>query len=191
MLIGITGKKMQGKSTAASRLIHAHGFALHNFADPLKNMLKAIGLTDAQLYGAEKEIPIDRLGGLTPRHAMQTLGAEWGRDQMGAGFWVKTWTRTKPGGHIVADDVRFPNEAEAIKSLGGYIVRVIRPGMESEDSHASENADLNSYIDVDLLNFRDVPALRASVDNVVAAFSGDLPSFDGMQHRAAENFASE
>ena len=39
---------------------------------------------------------------------------------------------------MIADDVRFANEAAAVRALGGIVVRLERPGIESWTSHASE-----------------------------------------------------
>ena len=43
-------------------------------------MLYQLGLGEAHIEGALKEVPCELLGGKTPRYAMQTLGTEWGRD---------------------------------------------------------------------------------------------------------------
>ena len=86
-LLGIHGKAGSGKSTAAQVLIDG-GFKRVKFADPLKNMLRAIGLTDQHIEGDLKEVPCDMLLGQTPRHAMQTLGTEWGRGCIGGEFWT-------------------------------------------------------------------------------------------------------
>jgi hypothetical protein len=39
---------------------------------------------------------------------------------------------------VVADDVRFPNEALAIKEMGGEVWKIVRPGTENNESHSSE-----------------------------------------------------
>ena len=60
---------------------------------------------------------------------MQTLGTEWGRDCIYPGIWTDLWVRGLvefPA--IVCDDVRFPNEVEMIRKIGGVIVKIERPG---------------------------------------------------------------
>lgn len=47
-------------------------------------------------------------------------------------------------------DVRFPNEAKSIKSRQGFLIRVNRPSVETNDSHESEIA-LDNYEDFDLV----------------------------------------
>lgn len=91
-----------------------------------------------------------RKGPFTPRHAMITLGTEWGRCIMGENFWVNITARkikTIPG-NVKITDVRFPNEAAKVKELGGMLLRVERPGTEaSSGSHESEA--LIASLDVD------------------------------------------
>lgn len=137
-VVALTGAAGSGKSTAADYLIRHHGYERVKFAGPLKDMMRAIGLGDEQIEGGEKEEPNNLLCGKTPRYAMQTLGTEWGRNCMGDDFWVKLWrSRAAQHSRVVVDDLRFPNEAEAVRSLGGVIVKLegrggIAGGHESE-----------------------------------------------------------
>lgn len=146
-LVAFCGPAGCGKSTAAARLVREYGFTRLRFAGPLKDMLQAIGLGDVDTDGALKETPCDLLDGKTPRHAMQTLGTEWGRMCIGPNFWVGLWERRadillSKGVNIVCDDCRFANEAEAVHRLGGLIVRIYGSSSEAADSgHASERQD--------------------------------------------------
>lgn len=45
---------------------------------------------------------------------------------------------------VVITDVRYPNEADAIREAGGTLVRIVRPGVDDGDTHASETA-LDGY----------------------------------------------
>ena len=140
-LIGITGFKGSGKSEIA-KYLETLGYIRVSFADPLKNMLKAIGLTDQQLYGDAKHMPSKLLCGETPRHAMQTLGTEWGRLLIHNELWTNLWWETaRPilagGGKVVTDDLRFPNEANVLVDKGGQIWRINRHDRIAED-HQSE-----------------------------------------------------
>ncbi|RJG46480.1 hypothetical protein D3Y55_21025 [Mesorhizobium sp. DCY119] len=108
-------------------------------------MLRAVGLTEAEIEGDLKEAPSVRLAGKTPRHAMQTLGTEWGRNCMGEDFWVGIWRQRveaiiEVGGRVIVDDCRFPNEAATIRRLGGDIYRLDGRGGIS-GSHESERAN--------------------------------------------------
>ena len=53
---------------------------------------------------------------------MQTLGTEWGRECIGPEVWVDVWKsnvqKWLDGGlNVVVDDMRFPNEWDAVKAL--------------------------------------------------------------------------
>lgn len=137
-IIGLSGAAGSGKSTAATYLIERHGFTLVKFAAPLKNMLRAIGLTDYDIEGAGKHVSHPALCGQTPRHAMQTIGTEWGRHCIGDEFWVNLWGREARNHElVVCDDVRFENEATMIRSCGGRIIGLTgRGGIAG--NHASE-----------------------------------------------------
>jgi hypothetical protein len=140
-LIALTGPKESGKSTIAKYLHETYGYARIRFADPLKDMLRVVGLTDYELEGDGKALPCELLGGCTPRHAMQTLGTEWGRQQISREFWSEAWERrvdASPDDRVVAEDLRFPNEEFRARLKGGLIWRVERPGYGGDDSHVSE-----------------------------------------------------
>lgn len=144
-VIAISGAAGSGKSTAADYLVRMHGYERVKFAGPLKDMCRAIGMTESQIEGEHKERPFDWLQGKTPRHAMQTLGTEWGRKCMGEHFWIGLWERAANdvldgGGRVVVDDCRFANEADAVRKLGGVVVRLIgRGGIGG--GHSSEAMD--------------------------------------------------
>jgi hypothetical protein len=145
MLIGICGRKGAGKSTLAA-LIPGQRLA---FADPLKRMLMALGLTEEQLWGSEKEVPCELLGWRTPRYAMQTLGTDWGRNLISPSLWERLWMTEAQkildnGFDIVVEDVRFKNEVDAIRALDGIVVGVHRPGVGATDSHSSEALDFEA-----------------------------------------------
>lgn len=143
-VLALCGKAGSGKSTAASILVEEYGYTLVKFAAPLKNMLRAIGMTNEQIEGGLKEIPSPLLLGKTPRYAMQTLGTEWGRQIIGDDFWCNAWRHTAQqviaaGGKVIVDDCRFENELRSVRQLCGSVVVIERPGLASIGNHQSEN----------------------------------------------------
>lgn len=171
-IIGFCGPMGAGKTTAADYLL-GQGFFRVKMAAPLKNMLKAIGLTDQHIEGNLKEEPCDLLCGKTPRFAMQTLGTEWGRDMIGESIWTNLWAiQTKrlidAGVNVVVDDVRFPNELLALKSIGGVLVEIQRPGHERSTSHQSEEMQVTP--DVVIKNDGDLDKLYVSVHKFVKEY---------------------
>jgi|688.fasta_scaffold50222_7 hypothetical protein len=169
MIIGIVGVAGSGKTIVARHLVEVAGYRRLAFAAPLKRMLKAgLGLTDEQLDGDHKQRVDPVLGSRTPRYLMQTLGTEWGRRMVGPDVWSRVWTRDAAamGGNIVADDVRFSNEADAIRALGGVVWRVHRPGLMI-DQHASERAGRRIEEDELIMNATSIPELIRSVDALI------------------------
>ena len=55
-VIGLCGKKETGKTTAGLYLSTVKGYKRVRFADRLKNMLKALGLSDREIDGDLKEV---------------------------------------------------------------------------------------------------------------------------------------
>lgn len=170
-VIGLIGPEGAGKSTAAKILEYSHDYTRLAFATPLKRMLESLGVPSRHLFGtpADKAEPLAILGGKTARHAMQTLGTEWGRQCIGPGFWGDVWeSQVGVLPRVVADDVRFPNEAERVRRLGGAIVLVIRNSadMDRVPRHASEDfrAVLPDYI---VTNNGTIEQLSAKLDHVL------------------------
>jgi hypothetical protein len=106
------------------------------------------------------------------RELLQRFGTEVGREMFGDDFWVNAAIDSiKDGSRVVVSDVRYPNEADAVKKLGGEVWRVVRPGYGAANDHASEHA-LNDYnFDYILENNSGVQSLYDSVDSKLAVKS--------------------
>lgn len=150
MIIGLMGYAGAGKSEVARHLCERHGFVAPHIGRPLKQMLAAllreIGYDEATIVrfvdGDLKREVIPELG-ITSTAAQQTLGAEWGRDCVGADFWLSLWLTKvdrviSDGGHVVQESVRFANEVEALRQRGALLVEVRRPGVGPISDHPSE-----------------------------------------------------
>ena len=159
MILGISGKAGAGKDTFADALVTC-GFVKVSQADPMKRFCREVlGFTDAALWGPseERNRPVPSLAGLTARHALQTLGTEWGRacfEDMwidhaleiarrllfpvleGDAPWKYSPQRglylgeehEAPAFGVVIPDVRFENEMNAIRRAGGRVIRIRRSG---------------------------------------------------------------
>jgi hypothetical protein len=117
-----------GKTTIANFLVEEFNYHRIPFAEPLKLMtrtlLQCFGYSKS--YGDKllndpvlKEQILPELD-VTPRFMMQTLGTEWGRKTIHSEIWLMAWKHSVEElgiyGHVVVDDVRFPNELEIVKS---------------------------------------------------------------------------
>lgn len=159
-LIGIAGPARAGKDTLASYLLDNldDDWSRSSFADPLKDMLRAIGVDCSD----DKKAVVSDDYGVTPRHMMQTLGTEWGRQTIDNDIWVKAFARLNAGKCVIVPDVRFENEAELVREHGVLIHLVGRGGIEG--NHVSENAIAFKPGDIVIDNSRDLAWLHSQVD---------------------------
>ena len=157
-LIGICGLKGSGKDTIAKMLpIEWNKMA---FADTLKDITATLfgwdrwmleGSTEESRKWREetstfwsKELGIENF---SPRLALQMLGTNVFRDCFNKDIWVKVLKNKiiNTTSNVVVTDVRFPNEVNMIKSLGGKIVQVIRGELPSwwESAEKYNKGDLS------------------------------------------------
>lgn len=141
MIIGLTGAAGSGKDTAADALVESLGYQKHSFARPLKEMLcKLLRVPMPKWDDREwKETPL--LLGVSPRELAQTLGTEWGRKLVHPDVWVVCAMASMPSARTVFSDVRFPNEAEAIRRAGGKIVYLEATGKHTLTEHAEHESE--------------------------------------------------
>lgn len=156
-LIGLTGLARSGKDTAAEALV-ADGWERRAFADSLRSFMYQLNpivlpagtrlRSVVNAYGwetAKTSIP-------EVRELLQRCGTDAGRNVLGENVWVTATLGDLPELHrpsVVVTDVRFPNEADAIRDYGGVVVRIVRPGVtlirDAEGNvHPSETA-LDDY----------------------------------------------
>ena len=179
-IIAFKGRGGSGKSTAAKYVV-SKGYVKTSFATPIRAMMAAIGCTEAELVGALKEKPSATLSGRSPREAMQLLGTEWGR-HLSESFWTNLWRShaemiLDQGGHgVVVDDCRFPNEADVVRAMGGYVIEIIGPESVTDvgiPGHASELQDFDP--DITIINdLHDLAAFHASIDEALAVLTSEI-----------------
>lgn len=178
IIIGLTGRARSGKDTAAAHL-QAGGFWHLKFSAALKDMLRALpGMTEAHIDGEFKD-HVHPAYGISPRRMMQTLGTEWGRG-LDPEFWTNVMRATIADvltedtfhtPRIVISDVRFDNEAELIRELGGIIVHIQRGQAAEVEDHASERGIQPATGDVVIRNDSSISDLHARIDGVVMAMA--------------------
>lgn len=148
-IIGLHAGLQSGKSTIANRLSTLWGYEEVSFAEPIRRFV-AEDVLGIDLKRMEDIKDNNLVGwGCSPRHMMQTLGTDWGRNMVHGDIWIRISRRKalllmQEGKLVIFSDVRFENEAEMIRSLGGQIWHVKRPlhlrhRSEQAHSHASES----------------------------------------------------
>jgi hypothetical protein len=179
MIIGIAGTKGSGKDTIALQLKKEYEFHHIKFAEPLKEMLRVILqyrgasllMIDAMLEGDRKEVPSEYFSGRTPRHAMQTLGTEWGRNCIASDLWTSIAAERTAAfakfANVVISDIRFPNEVECVHKLGGEVWRVIRDMSHPADQHPSEIQVAGLHCDYTIYNLGTLEQLYTKITNLM------------------------
>ena len=171
-LIGIYSPAPQsGKTFAATVLAHC-GYQPVSFAEPLKRMisefLMSFGYEKDQavkLSWIDKAVVIPEINA-SCRYLLQTLGTEWGRNFVCDDVWIRAWkARASKFDKVIVDDIRFPNEAEAVKQMGGELWKIVRPSAGHDWSHISEGA-LDSWDGFDRIIENDgtLEEFRAKID---------------------------
>jgi adenylate kinase family enzyme len=162
MKIAFMGNMQAGKSTCADYLETIYGLSTVSFADRLKLNLIDIGMDPDHAFGKKTDLS---------RSLMQIYG-EYMRS-IDKEHWVKYVLSSIAEGEeycaegFVIDDLRFVNEADALREEGFVIVKVVK----YEDTlmcttfntqHVSEN------------EWRDI-----EYDYSISAHEGDLPELFG------------
>lgn len=139
MLVAFKGKIGSGKSTASKVLV---GYTRVSFSDPLKMIGEIFGFSKEQLYGTqEQKREIHDEWKISAREFLQKFGTNIIRGHLREEIPnmnlnnMSAWARIfelrvskllKQGKNVVCDDVRFPDEANLIKKLGGVIIEIVR-----------------------------------------------------------------
>lgn len=128
MIIGLSGYKQSGKNTVADIITKAFPhYTQKAFATKLKectSLITGCNILDLEVEEFKNSIYKNNI---TYRKILQVLGTEVGRS-IYADIWIDALFKDySEGSNWVITDVRFPNEAKAIKDKGGIIIRINRP----------------------------------------------------------------
>ncbi len=174
MNVAFVGPMHSGKTTAAMHLVEHHGYTRLSLADPVKESV--ILACNSFIWRYLESLPErqDRLG-MHGRPAilidrveleerkevfrpiLQWWGTEFAREYLGnENIWVDALLhRVKHTvGPVVCDDVRFTNEANALRAAGFRLIRIDRPQTSREErnapslhQHSSETSSDNIAVD--------------------------------------------
>jgi hypothetical protein len=153
LLIGLSGKAGSGKSTAADYLTERYGYVQFAFAGALKEIVQTAFRFTAEQMTSGKEV-IDPRVGKSPRWCLQHFGSAFRE------VWPEVWIYNLRqeildflainGQHpIVVTDVRFRDEAEALRRMEAVLVRLRRPEGHRLEACATGIMGHASEIDLD------------------------------------------
>ena len=121
-----------------------------NLADSIKELVKIkFDITDDDLLPENKNEPLDRLNGITPRRLLQLEGTEYGREAYGDDIWIKSLLSNVSKPIVFVADIRFENEAQWVRE-NGILIHVFRTTdkqMTIDTSHKSEQELDYYYVD--------------------------------------------
>lgn len=190
IVIGISGKKRAGKDTAAQIMrakALASGFTVvrRALADLLKEECATAISEEADHYDLSYENVLKEMNtdGVKEKYRLllQWWGTQFRRHMCGEDYWIRAmrlWIEChtisnemmqpghpSPKQMILIPDIRFPNEVEMVKQLGGFVIRLNRPETDSvADTHISECA-LDDFTEWDgiIWNREGLDVLRESI----------------------------
>lgn len=204
MIVGISGLIGSGKDTIADYLINSHGFKRESFAGTLKDAVSSVFgwdrilLEGRTIQARDWREQIDywwatrlNIPHLTPRWILQYWGTEVCRHGFHDDIWVASLENKirNTQDNIVISDVRFTNEATAIRNQGGICIRVMRGTdpewmphavnymnnlsldskelLDNEKVHASEYSWAAVYFDHVLHNDSDLNHLYTQIKKLI------------------------
>jgi hypothetical protein len=179
MIIGLTGYAQSGKDSVANILVENYGYQRIAFADPIRNLLYEMNpiVKDGgyRLQGVVDGYGWDVAKTAFPevRNMLQTLGVG-ARKTFGDMFWVKqALSGLQLFGEVnyVITDVRYPNEAKAIRDYdSSQIWRIKRTGVDPVNTHASETAMDGEKVDQIFLNNGTLDDLKVLIQTRMRAY---------------------
>ena len=110
-------------------------------------------------------------GPMSGRKLLQFFGTEMIRENLGGDFWANLAEKTivklrNRGKNVILPDIRFPEEREMLRKLGGNLLLIHRDGTKTDDGHASEAHWQNFDYDAIIGNNGTINDLKNNVINL-------------------------
>jgi hypothetical protein len=174
MLIGFTAIAGAGKDTAALGIKNAD---IRAFAGPLKDSVKILFcLTDEQLYDNKHKEIVDERWNKSPRQLLQETGSlmrSIDKDIFVKNMQYKINENKKNKNRLVVTDIRYDNEAELIKSNGGIIIKIMRPGAVTtiHNKHETEKGISEHLVDHIVINDGTIEDLHIKIKSLLFLYT--------------------
>jgi hypothetical protein len=185
--IGLIGPAQSGKDTVGARLRQRYGYQRVAFADPLKRAaLKLDPFIPNHLDVPERlSVIVSRIGWDTAkvvhpevRRVLQHIGQTV--REIDPDFWIRAAFPAIEAAErlnlpVVVTDVRYENEARALRDRGFSMIRVTRPGAGASGdaaNHASETELANWAAALTIANTGTLDDLNRIVDSLLLPRAG-------------------
>ena len=162
VIIGLVGNKNVGKDTVADYFVK-HGFKKITFASSLKKATGELFNWDERQLNEDKEI-IDKNWGIAPRRILQILGTEFLREyckdiidtsisynneKKVFSYHIKKLFLDNKNDiimnkNIIISDIRFLNEYNFVKWIGGKIIKINRNVKNNDFSNHKSEISVNN-----------------------------------------------
>lgn len=177
-LIGFTGNAGVGKTSAQLYMEIKYDYKSYNMADPLKKIGEIVGFEQDELYGTQKQkLKKNKHWNVSARKFLQIFGTEICKTQLEKALpemkniWIRCFEKyyKKNKCDIAVGDIRFADEAETIKKLGGFVVKISREVDTSPEfmKHSSESKQHNIIPDYHIVNNGTMHEFQNNIDNIL------------------------
>lgn len=212
-VLGFVARAGGGKTTAAQHVVSNHHGVRISFAKPLKELAKLLwDFSEDQVNGPiELKEKIDSRYGFSPRDALIRLG-DGARKTLGNNVWINACfnkiielhSKFEANERInriiheaqpiyVIDDVRYPNEVEAIRTdprFNGYVVKLVYADSTSSTtfinapSERSVDEVLPQWLNATIISYKTPESvhLKKSVDDVLHQLGLAPKSIEPLNH---------
>lgn len=179
MIIGLIGYAGSGKDTTADYLVENYNFTKLSFGSILKDVVASLFSWPRELLEGDtnesrifretkdewwsKELNME----VTPRKMFQMIGTDIMRNHFHTDIWLlalkKKLTQYE---NVIITDIRFINEYDFVKNLGGIIIKIVRPNI-SILNHSSELNIDNFEYDYSIINNNDMTCLLFRINKLI------------------------
>lgn len=143
------------------------------FPDEPMMQAAAKAALEVWLVSFQRSYPRD----ISPRMVLQSFGTEFGR-RLDPNIWTNFLLREAAKDTLtVVSDVRFANEAKAVRNAGGAVIRIIRKDTDHKasavgiENHVSEQLDIpNDHITWFISNDDTLEVFHEKIDHIYKAF---------------------
>lgn len=174
IVVGFVGPSGSGKSEAAKHLISRWSFHRVHTGLAMKRAVQlGFGLSLAQVDGNEIDRPAEALGGVIPRTLIEAVAHaidETAPDA--AGIYWRSVVDALPAqiDRIVADGIRSRGAADAVRAIGGRILRIDRSAAPADPEKPADLRQMAVAADAVIGNDLSLTELHQALDHEIGRY---------------------